>query len=312
MTDREKGIINAIELELPNAKLLLCWNHLRQDIRRWLWLHKAKQQDTSVYMADIKVLLNCESLENFEDEYKSMSTKWSSAFKEYFDERVKSDISNHAGRWILTQFGSYIPHSGITNNMSESMNVILKRLLEWKEVQCDSAVLSFRFLQVYYHNELLRGLCGTGSFRLKPEFLRCQQSLEDIEFPKEVCAPQDIVNKLKNVNNSNLSSLSSEEMIMKNNLVSSEANPAKEHAQTFTEHPPSQAALAREVINDHRIVQVPEMKTFIIKSSNNDAKYCVTLFPKEKCSCPSVTICYHILAARNAIGLEKDQPKKKL
>ena len=189
VTDREKGIMNAIELELPNAKLLLCWNHLRQDIRRWLRLHKAKQQDTSVYMVDIKVLLNCESLENFEDEYKSMSTKWSSAFKEYFDERVKSDISNHAGRWILTQFGSYINHSGITNNMSESMNPILKRLLEWKEVQCDSAVLSFRFLQVYYHNELLRGLCGTGSFRLKPEFLRCQQSLEDIEFPKEVCAP---------------------------------------------------------------------------------------------------------------------------
>ena len=97
---------------------------------------------------------------------------------------------------------------------------------------------------------------------------------------------------------------------MKNNLVSAESNPAKEHPQTFSEHPPSQAVLAREVINDHRIVQVPEMKTFIIKSNNNDAKYCVTLFPKEKGSCPAVTTCYHILAARNAIGFVKDQPKK--
>jgi len=38
----------------------------------------------------------------------------------------------------------------------------------------------------------------------------------------------------------------------------------------------------------------------------------VTLFPKETCLCPSTTQCYHILAAKMALGQNDDQKKKKL
>ena len=38
----------------------------------------------------------------------------------------------------------------------------------------------------------------------------------------------------------------------------------------------------------------------------------VTLFPKEICTCASTTQCYHILAAKLAIGQKLDDSKKKI
>jgi hypothetical protein len=62
----------------------------------------------------------------------------------------------------------YDPFSGITNNISESMNTVIKRLNEWKETPVDAMVLFLYYLQIYYKTEILRGRCGIGEFKLKP------------------------------------------------------------------------------------------------------------------------------------------------
>ena len=46
------------------------------------------------------------------------------------------------------------------------------------------------------------------------------------------------------------------------------------------------------------------MQTFVVEGSRGD-KYAVTLFPKEKCQCPSTGECYHILAAKLSIGINE-------
>ena len=43
----------------------------------------------------------------------------------------------------------------------------------------------------------------------------------------------------------------------------------------------------------------------------SDKPYVVTLFPKEHCSCPAPSKCYHILAAKLSIG-KSDEIKSKL
>ena len=48
---------------------------------------------------------------------------------------------------------------------------------------------------------------------------------------------------------------------------------------------------------------MPETGCFIVNGSKGD-KYAVTLAPTEKCQCPALGTCYHILAARKAVGLE--------
>ena len=35
ITDRETGIINAFEQQLENCNLLICWNHILNDITFW-------------------------------------------------------------------------------------------------------------------------------------------------------------------------------------------------------------------------------------------------------------------------------------
>ena len=40
--------------------------------------------------------------------------------------------------------------------------------------------------------------------------------------------------------------------------------------------------------------------------------HAVRLFPKESCTCPSTSQCYHILAARMSVGLEATGSHKKI
>jgi hypothetical protein len=51
----------------------------------------------------------------------------------YFDENLFSTIVNHSAHWILESKSLYNPYSGITNNVAESLNAKLKRLLEQPE-----------------------------------------------------------------------------------------------------------------------------------------------------------------------------------
>ena len=38
----------------------------------------------------------------------------------------------------------------------------------------------------------------------------------------------------------------------------------------------------------------------------------VRLFPKETCTCPSASLCYHIMAVRMSIGMDQQKPLSKV
>ena len=56
------------------------------------------------------------------------------------------------------------------------------------------------------------------------------------------------------------------------------------------------------MISEGRICHVSGMGAFMVDGSRGE-KYSVTLFPKEKCQCPSTGKCYHILVAKLSIGM---------
>lgn len=64
----------------------------------------------------------------------------------------------------------------------------------------------------------------------------------------------------------------------------------------------TQKSLAIAAVKDKRVFHVPEAGSFVVKGSNGD-NYSVSLFP-EKCQCPSVGSCYHIMAVKVSIGEE--------
>ena len=67
---------------------------------------------------------------------------------------------------------------------------------------------------------------------------------------------------------------------------------------------------ARHVIDEGKISVDTKLHTFTVMGST--CPHLVILFPKEICTCASTTQCYHILAAKLAIGQKLDDSKKKI
>ena len=79
-------------------------------------------------------------------------------------------------------------------------------------------------------------------------------------------------------------------------------NPQSEMDVQTPLKPFSQQYLAKVVIKENRITNVPAQGSFLVSGTNGTKKYAVTLHP-EDCSCPSTRTCHHIIAARIAAGL---------
>ena len=125
-------------------------------------------------------MLKSDSEEDFFQKLDTLTSNWSEPVVEHFETYFKSDILNHSGKWIIEKFdGLYYPFSGITNNLSESYNAILKQEQEWEELPVDMMVLGFHFLQSFDYFEI-RGLSGAGDYHLKSEFSRAALEQDEI------------------------------------------------------------------------------------------------------------------------------------
>jgi len=95
-----------------------------------------------------------------------MQVKWSQAFLEYYMHEIYPDVTTCIGRWILEPLRVYNCYSGVMTNHSEGFNTVIKHLKNWKEAPLDSIVFSLYQLHNYYYNEIQRGLCQCGDFKL--------------------------------------------------------------------------------------------------------------------------------------------------
>ena len=68
----------------------------------------------------------------------------------------------------------------------------------------------------------------------------------------------------------------------------------------------SQESRVKKLLEEGKIARNPQSEVFTVMGSSRP--HAVTLFPKESCTCPSTTTCYHILAAKNSIGIEVKIP----
>ena len=74
----------------------------------------------------------------------------------------------------------------------------------------------------------------------------------------------------------------------------------------------SQLERAKCIVEEERISFDPNLHTFTVIGSEGRPQV-VKLFPKQSCTCPSTSTCYHILAAQLSVGLEKaDNSKQRL
>ena len=154
VVDKEVSITNAIKKVLPEMPILHCWNHIKQDFKFWLGKQQITSDEKLIYMSDLDTIMHSESMEIFETNCNNVTAKWSQPAVRYFEKNVKNNFLKHSAMWVLKQYNLFNPYSGITNNSSEGMNTVIKRLMKWKEAQLDTIVLCLSYLQNYYWNEL--------------------------------------------------------------------------------------------------------------------------------------------------------------
>lgn len=114
-------------------------------------------------------LFQRDSKEGFYDQFAHLQLRWGQPFVQHFREKILPKVENIA-KWAVQ---SKVPHFhkqfGVTTNLSEGFNFLLKSIRDWTEAPLDCILLSFKMLQRFYLNEVIRGKVGIGTYTLREE-----------------------------------------------------------------------------------------------------------------------------------------------
>ena len=66
VTDEEKAICSAIDVNLPGVIRLRCWNHTISAVKLWLKHHKAESPEIPVYVGNFPLLFHSSSLKEYQ------------------------------------------------------------------------------------------------------------------------------------------------------------------------------------------------------------------------------------------------------
>ena len=300
LLSRQVNVVTDREFEFgsvfPIGNQLFCWIHLENDL---LWYLKkncnATAEELSYYINTWKDLVLNESEVEFDRELERL---WSSdrfvsnqKICGYFRDNLIPAFKAHAAIWTLKAAGVADFVTGITNNPSESMNAVLRRLKNWKQVPLDVITVSLYHLSMYYYREIERSFHQCGKWVVKDEFEHLKREPSLLPFFPKVYSPKEIVDKV---------ALDIREV----QLLQSVPEECESDADDFLpgKELNTQNGLAHSAIQDNR-VKLVKSGAWVVIESDGVTPRAVTLFPKETCSCPSPMTCYHITACRLMVGL---------
>ena len=177
-TDDETAMVKAITTAFPNSTHVLCTRHLRENTMRKLIDDAVDKKDRNLILdkiyglggimdADDTICFQ-EKCENFEPFCREISSK----FMDYFKSRLKNQL--------LTKVNGPTRLDLIddewTNNNCESVNHMLKQIVEWKSKPLTEFVSHLNDLVDGQFKDLRSALIGTGEYRLADNYKQFQIS----------------------------------------------------------------------------------------------------------------------------------------
>lgn len=136
-----------------------------QDIKHWLKSNNATQDDMKVYTHEIKYLLNIKIKNEFENKLNNYKLKWSQPFLKYYEKNIEFDLKNRCTAFKTDKFAAFLNKTP-TNNISESLNKMVKQWNDWKELPLDALVLLLYKMQIFYVKEFNRCYRNVGEIEL--------------------------------------------------------------------------------------------------------------------------------------------------
>ena len=102
---------------------------------------------------------------------------------------------DRTGRYVIRKFGL----KAVYTNFAESMNAVLKRLVEWEGRPVDVVIRALEILCQYYVRETHRGHYRLGQYTIRSHLAHLYSLTKDVPmFPVAVAPPEDIVSQIKN------------------------------------------------------------------------------------------------------------------
>jgi len=98
----------------------------------WVKRSGGNADDENFYATSVRRLLTAGSEEDYSKLVAEYSECWSPAFGEYYEETLKPAVLASAEFCIRTLDVATFPYIGVTNNVSESFNRVLKDFQNWK------------------------------------------------------------------------------------------------------------------------------------------------------------------------------------
>ena len=142
-----------------------------------------------------------------------------------------------------------------------------------------------------YKLHLLYTYVGLGEYHLRATCKSIQLDLEDLELIS-TRSPGDIVKHLRVKNPDDAAT----------NVTAENFDDGSERLNIDSQ-PVTMLSRARALVEENKISFNPQMHVFNVQGTH-DVRV-VSLYPKEKCSCPSNGFCYHILGVKISLGAKE-------
>jgi hypothetical protein len=300
VTDNERAIRNAIK-EVLDIEPLLCWNHFKKSVERWVRSRNGKNDDVLLYTTQLKQILKSENKELGLELANGFRVDWDREFIEYYDNNIFPNL-DALGKWVLEPLGIYCPYSGVTTNACEGLKNLYKSLNGYKEVPIDVAALSYFKLSVYYANEIKRGFASCGLYSLKTEYSHLKVTYDEVSLRPAVKI-EEIVSEIKENHANELMAMQVSET---NEIEPSQAT-TSQASKLVVDVSDSKTIRAKNLIQQNGIVINVQLGVFNVK--DGEEVYVVKLNAKS-CSCLEGKNCCHVLAVGLSTGTVIDKPKR--
>ena len=151
VTDMESAIVRAIK-DQTALKQIGCWRHLRQDVQRWL-SDNLPRVERSAYVNNLYDILRAKTEEHCRELIEGMKDKWHEDYCKYFARTIEHRLPYFCV-WSIQNYCKVDMINGITTNMSEGFNYLIKDFQNWKEVPLDCLLMSLKLIQGFYLEEI--------------------------------------------------------------------------------------------------------------------------------------------------------------
>ena len=283
LISRESCAVDVFHEMLPNLSHIFDWGHLILIVRMWLRSHGFSVVNINMFCDQIRTLLNSTSKELYSDKLQKAMELWTLDFIEFFESEVKGMIEERLGRWILQKYNLFSQPLGVSDIVNQSVQTVFRDMLELRDISVDKIVTGIHLLQLVLINEISKGFCNVGNYKLRPELGFLKRDEDEVFIDQTVCVPDAIITNLK-----------------KGTLLS----------HTVADDG-SFMAQAMSIASTGNVVHSSQLQGFLVKSTGGDLQ-AVTLCPRETCSCGVKASCGHVLAVKYTLGMIGKYPKSKM